>query len=243
MSNTKKVSVISIHVGLPRQFDASSDGIEGNDKPWISGIVKTEILGPVMIRRSNLDGDGQADLVHHGGADKAVLAYPLHNYSFWKTEFPGIDWKAGCFGENLTIEGQCEPDVCVGDIYAIGGARLQVSQPRQPCWKLSKRWSLPKLAVRVQQTRLTGWYYRVIEEGVVQAGDFISLVDRPYDNWTISHSNEMMFGQSVASEEIAAFADCPLLSDSWRKTLSSRAAKIGKAMTPSDNEQRRLFRS
>jgi MOSC domain-containing protein YiiM len=97
-----------------------------------------------MVRRFNLDGDGQADLVHHGGVDKAVLCYPHEHYEFWASEYSEVEWRAGCFGENLTLAGLCEADVCIGDVFQLGDALLQVSQPRQPCWKLSRRWGIPK---------------------------------------------------------------------------------------------------
>lgn len=221
--------VLAIHVGRPRTFQVDSDpGGQSNtqsDRPWTSGIIKGPIDGPVMVRQTNLDGDEQADLVNHGGVDKAVLAYPGESYAFWQNEFPSVDWRAGSFGENLTLSGLLEKEVCIGDVHRCGECVLQVSQPRQPCWKLSKRWKLPKLAVRVQQTRHTGWYYRVIQEGPIKSGQSIRLEERSLPNWTVSAANEVMYGKPVDPDALRELAGCPLLSNSWRETLARRVGR------------------
>lgn len=213
--------VIAIHVGRPRSFAAEDD----SGKPWTSGIVKSLVSGSVYVSRLNIAGDEQADLVHHGGFDKAVLVYPEESYSFWKTEFPSIQWQPGCFGENLTLTGLSEPNVCIGDVFTLGKCVLQVSQPRQPCWKLSRRWGLPKLAVRVQETRLTGWYLRVLKEGEIKAGQAMVLIERPCPQWNVQRANEIMFAKPqdhLMDEQLAA---CPGLSKSWRETLGRRAKR------------------
>jgi len=151
------------------------------------------------------------------------LAYPSEHFTLWRSEFPSHDWQNGCFGENLTLSGAVEQDVCIGDIFSIGSAVLQISQPRQPCWKLSRRWNLPKLAVRVQQTRRTGWYLRVLEEGVIEPGGTMRLAKRPHPKWTVSLANEIMFSSPRDREADAALSRCPDLSESWQRTLSRRA--------------------
>ena len=178
-----------------------------------------------MVRRFNLDGDGQADLVHHGGVDKAVLCYPHEHYEFWASEYSEVEWRAGCFGENLTLAGLCEADVCIGDVFQLGDALLQVSQPRQPCWKLSRRWGIPKLAVQVQQTRRTGWYLRVLVEGKIESGQPFVLTERPYSQWTIAQANEIMFAKPRRPTEELALLECDVLSASWRETLSKRSER------------------
>jgi len=186
-------------------------------------IIKQRVDIPVNVRTENIDGDQQADLVHHGGPDKAICAYPLHNYVFWIREFPGIDWQAGYFGENLTLSGIGEADVCIGDSFEVGSCVLQISQPRQPCWKLSRRWKLPKLAVRVQQTGRTGWYLRVLNEGLLESGQVMKLIERSNPRWTIASANDVMFAKPRNFVDDQDLAACQLLSSSGRETLRTRA--------------------
>ena len=216
----KQPVVLSVQVGRLQRFGNDQDS---GDKPWTSGIIKYSVSDSVMVRRTNLDGDEQADLVHHGGLDKAVLAYPHEHYKFWQTEFPEVNWENGCFGENLTLCGLTESEVCVGDVYSLGDSVLQISQPRQPCWKLSRRWAIPKLAVRVQQTRRTGWYMRVLQEGEVSFGQTMSLVERLHPEWTIGHCNDVMFARPREPERDIELASCESLSESWKQTLSKRS--------------------
>lgn len=232
------ISIHSIQVGRVRRFDDTEDA----KRPWSSGIIKSAVEGPIRLTSTHLEGDEQADLVHHGGHDKAVLVYPSEHYPFWGTEFNAIQWVGGCFGENLTTVGAVESDVCIGDVYQVGDCRLQVSQPRQPCWKLSQRWGLPKLAVRVQQTRRTGWYLRVLCEGTLNPGDEIRLVEQPFPKLTINYANEVMYGHPKTPNEHSKdepsgandkasrdriqrshdLAACDALAESWKKTLLSR---------------------
>src|SRR3954447_26270036 len=121
-------------------------------RPWTSGIVKWPRAGKVWLGRTNLEGDGQADNRNHGGPEKAILAFSAGHYPVWREELARPDLPFGAFGENFTIDGQGEAAVCVGDVYLVGGATVQVSQPRQPCWKLARRWGLKDLPARVQQT-------------------------------------------------------------------------------------------
>ncbi|MDQ3513689.1 MAG: MOSC domain-containing protein, partial [Chloroflexota bacterium] len=172
---------------------------------------------------TNLAGDGQADLVNHGGADKAVCCYPAGHYADWHREL-GLDPAAfpyGAFGENLTLSGVTETTVCLGDTFTVGTATVQVSQPRQPCWKLSRRWGVRDLAARVQRTKRTGWYVRVVEEGDVAAGQALTLVDRPVPDWTV----ERVTGVIYAANDIAGaaeLAECDLLAGSLRAYMAER---------------------
>ncbi|TWU03627.1 MOSC domain-containing protein [Neorhodopirellula pilleata] len=216
--------VVSIQVGRPRQFDSTEDADVGTGKPWESAIIKRPVSGPVSVFTENIDGDHQADLVHHGGPDKAVCAYASERFGFWSQTYPEIDWRPGCFGENLTLSGLVEPDVCIGDTFKVGDCVLQISQPRQPCWKLSRRWYLPKLAVLVQQTRFTGWYFRVLQSGIIEAGNVMRLTDRQYPQWSITAANDVMFAKPRDPARDRALADCPALSQSWRESLTQRAS-------------------
>lgn len=213
--------IAALLVGMPK--DLGTEGAaDPMDRPWRSGIFKELAAGPVWLGKTNLAGDGQADLKHHGGPDKAVLCYPVAHYPSWRRELGRPDMAYGAFGENFTIAHQDETTVCIGDTYQVGEAVVQVSQPRQPCWKPARRWRVKDLALRMQREGRTGWYLRVLQEGRVQQGDVLILLERPFPQWTVARANDVMHrGQhdKAASAELAA---CPLLSPSWVRTLFRR---------------------
>ncbi|MGK7896799.1 MAG: MOSC domain-containing protein [Xenococcus sp. (in: cyanobacteria)] len=216
--------VISIQVGLPQAF-----GVKGAsnsmDRPWTTGFFKTPIAGEIWLGSTNLVGDGQADLKNHGGVEKAVLAYAAEHYSAWQKDLQLSDFPYGAFGENLTIMDQTETSVCIGDIYNLGTAQIQISQPRQPCWKLSRRWRIRDLALKVQKNGRTGWYFRVLKEGNIEPNLPLILQERPYPQWTIARANEIMHHEPNNREDAAALAACPFLAPNWQQTLSRRANK------------------
>ena len=215
--------LVSIQVGLPRAY-----GREGADdpmdRPWETGFFKQAVDGPRWLGKTNLVGDGQADLVNHGGPDKAVLCYAASHYPGWREELQRPDLPHGAFGENFTIDGLTEETVCVGDVYRLGEAIVQVSQPRQPCWKLAWRWRLKELTALVERSGRTGWYIRVLEEGEVRAGLGLTLLKRPYPEWTVKRATFVMRhrqqGRTVAGE----LAGCEALAASWRDRLAEAAA-------------------
>lgn len=212
--------LLSIQVGRPRRM-----GVEGTsdpmERPWYSSFVKEPVEGPVWLGRTNLAGDRQADLKNHGGPDKAVLAYAAGHYPLWRVELNRPDFPFGAFGENFTIHDLTEATVCIGDVYAIGEARVQVSQPRQPCWKIARRWQIKDLTARVQKTGRTGWYFRVLSEGYVEAGLPVTLVERPFPQWTVAQATEVMLRRHLDPDAAAELAACPLLSSRWRETLAA----------------------
>ncbi|MBA4495060.1 MOSC domain-containing protein [Paenactinomyces guangxiensis] len=216
-----QASLLMIHVGLPKTI-----GVENTpdqmDRPWRSGIFKSPVEGPVWVGRTNVEGDGQADLKNHGGPDKAVLAYSADHYAVWKQELQLPDFHYGALGENFTIANQTEKDVCIGDTYRIGGAIVQISQPRQPCWKPARRWKIKDLTVRIQNTGRTGWYFRVLKEGCVERGQEVLLLDRSYPQWTVALCNEIMYHRKDDRKAAFELASCPLLSESWTEILSKR---------------------
>ncbi|MHB1223497.1 MAG: MOSC domain-containing protein [Gemmatimonadaceae bacterium] len=213
--------VSSIQVGLPRQA-GTDDSPETMGRPWRSGIWKDAVTAPVWCGRTNLAGDGQADLRVHGGPEKAVLAYAAAHYPLWRAELAIPELGAGGFGENLTVDGFTERDVCIGDTVSLGGAVLQLSQPRGPCWKLGRRWRMADLPERVQRTGRTGWYYRVLEEGEMAPGQLLTIVDRPYPEWTVARANEVMYEGRDDPAATLALAAVPLLSPNWHATLERR---------------------
>lgn len=221
-SDAAAARILTLQVGRPRELGRPG-AEEPVDRPWSSGIFKDSVEGPLRLDLTNLEGDGQADRKHHGGPDKAVCVYPAAHYPFWRRELGLADLPAGAFGENFTVRGLTEESVCVGDVYAVGSAVVQVSQPRQPCWKLARRWRVDDLAARVQRTGYTGWYFRVLREGEVAAGMPLRLLERAHGEWTIARANETMHHHRDDWEAARALAACPPLSASWRETLQKRA--------------------
>lgn len=215
---TSMPRVVDLRVGLPRQLGTSG----ADERPWSTGSFKEPVAGPIWLGRTNLAGDGQADLKNHGGPDKAVCTYPAVHYADWQNELGNPNFGYGAFGENLTVDGMSEPNVCIGDVFRVGTARIQVSQPRQPCWKLSRRWGIKDLALRVQASGRTGWYLRVLEEGEVAAGNLLVLLDRSFPKWTVARANAVMHDRTADHETVAALAACPTLSARWRATLATR---------------------
>lgn len=214
--------ILSLLAGQVENFVAE-DARHAANRPWQSAIRKTPVEGPRRVHALGLEGDAQADRVHHGGPDKALLAYAAAHYEAWAEEW-GAAPEHGAFGENLTLDGAAEADVCIGDVYQIGGGplRVQVSQPRQPCWKLARRWNRPALPKRVQETGRTGWYLRVLTPGIAEAGAALALTNRPCPRWSIARANAVMHGRGVSTDEIAALAALPELAQSWRETLARR---------------------
>ena len=171
-------TLYSVQVGMPRSY-GSEDAFDPHDKPWMTGFFKTPVEGPVFVGSTNLVGDGQADLKNHGGVDKAVLAYSADHYPKWRDELRLPDMPCGAFGENLTIAGLSEQSVCIGDLFRLGEVLFEVSQPRQPCWKLARRWRMHELTGLVVNNGRSGWYLRVLSEGSVEAGMPVTLIERP----------------------------------------------------------------
>ena len=128
----------------------------------------------------------------------------------------------GAFGENFAVRNQTESDVCIGDVFQIGEVKVQVSQPRQPCWKPARRWKVKDLGLQLQQQGMTGWYLRVLKEGEIQAGDALQLIERPFPQWTVATCNDVMHNQKHDLELSARLASCELLAPNWRDTLSKR---------------------
>jgi MOSC domain-containing protein YiiM len=216
-------TIVSIQVGLPAAL-----GCEGadhpHDRPWTSGFRKTSVAGPVWVGRTNLPGDAQADLVHHGGVDKAVLAYSADHYAYWSESLGRGGLANGSFGENLTIRGLDETKVCIGDVWRAGTAEMEVSQPRQPCWKMSRFHRIDDLAAQVVANGRSGWYLRVRIEGRIEAGMEMTLVERPNPTWTVARASQVMHHQKDDLAAAAELGSLPVLSASWKKTLAERLA-------------------
>lgn len=211
----------SIQVSLPRDFGIAG-AADPMDRPWTSGFDKRPVEGPVRLGWTNLKGDGQADTVNHGGRDKAVLGYSADHYDAWRRDLAKPELSYGAFGENFTIAGLTEADVCLGDIWELGEVTVQISQPRQPCWKLARRWRIKTLALQVQETGRTGWYFRVLKEGIVVAGTPLRRIERPHPDWTVERANRVMHHQKDDMPLAAELAAVPTLAESWKSTLRRR---------------------
>ncbi|MBK1838643.1 MOSC domain-containing protein [Azospirillum sp. YIM B02556] len=196
----------------------------------VSAIDKRPVGDAVAIGTLGMAGDEQGDRRNHGGPDKAVHHYPFDHYAAWRDELPSpapLLESAGAFGENLSTTGLTEEEVCVGDIFRVGTAILQVSQGRQPCWKLNHRFGVTDMARRVQSTGRTGWYYRVLEPGIAAVGDDITLIDRPLPDWPLSRILRAFYHDTGDLPTLAGIAGLEPLAPGWR-TLARRRVESGK---------------
>jgi ferredoxin-NADP reductase/MOSC domain-containing protein YiiM len=183
------------------------------------------------VKSLGLEGDEQADLAVHGGVDKAIYAYPSTNYPLWHHEFPEHVhiWGPGSLGENLTLSGFDETNVNIGDVFKVGSAVLEVTQPRKPCFKLALRFNGDqRIAPRMIREARTGWYFRVIQEGYLVAGDQVELLARRHEEWSIKRINQEAYDRSVTEEKLRAIAALPELSTAWRNQTVSTANSISR---------------
>jgi MOSC domain-containing protein YiiM len=178
------MKLLSINVARPRIVIAKGQRIS-------TGIFKLPVEGPVMLRRLNLDGDRQADLSVHGGASKAVYAYPSEHFPYWQAQLPEMEITYGTFGENFTTEGLSEETTNIGDRFQIGGAVVMVTQPRVPCFKLAAKFGRDDILKRFLQSGRSGFYFAVVEEGMVEAGEAIERIYRDQNKVTVADINRL----------------------------------------------------
>jgi MOSC domain-containing protein YiiM len=196
------------------------------ETPWPGKAPTAIAKRPIpsgTVTRTGLAEDAQADLTVHGGPGKALHVYPADHYPAWRADL----WDApafapGGFGENLSITGWTEDDVCIGDVWEIGSARLQVSQGRQPCWKLAAHVGDKTMVKRVRRTGRTGWYLRVLAEGRIAPGDSVTRTERPHPGMTVARGARAIFDARTPEAEARAFAELPGLDPSWRDVLLGR---------------------
>lgn len=190
-----------------------------------SAIRKSRVPGTVALSREGLEGDRQADLEVHGGPDKALHLYASEHYEDWRKAFPGFAdiFQPGGFGENLSLSGATEGSFCIGDILAAGPVRLQISQGRQPCWKLNLHTGNPAMAAAFQKTGKTGWYVRILETGQLQAGDTLELVERPCPCWPLDEVILARFNPKLDVATAKALAGLDVLAEPWRASFAKKA--------------------
>lgn len=206
--------LVSLNVGLPRE-------VFWHGKPVSTGIWKEPVEGPVVLRALNFDGDRQADLTVHGGPDKAVYAYPSEHYGFWRRELPDLDLPWGAFGENLTTEGLDEESVFLGDRFRIGGAELVATQPRLPCYKLEVRLG-EGMIKRFLESRRTGFYLKVAQEGLVQAGDAIERIGRDAEEVRVADVTRVYAFDKGDRETMRRALRVAALPEGWRRYFVER---------------------
>jgi MOSC domain-containing protein YiiM len=208
------MQLLSVQVG-------KADSFQHQGKTLSTAINKQPVRLPVYLGPQQLTGDEQADLIHHGGVDKAVCVYSFEHYSHFE-QLLEISLSFGAFGENLTMLGMLEQDVCIGNIYRIGETLVQVSQPRQPCYKLGHRFNRMDLPLHVQQTGFTGFYCRVLQEGSIGIDPPILLEKEDPLKVSISFANQIMFNAKQDVAGIREILAVQALSYSWRETLGKR---------------------
>ena len=208
----------SVNLSMPKD-------IVHNGKAVTTGIFKEPAEGRVMLRRLNLDGDGQADLWGHGGVFRAVYVYAFENYAYWAGELGRDDFTLGQFGENFTVEGMLEDDIHVGDVFRVGSALVEVSQPRVPCYKLAIKMGIEGFQNQFLASGRMGFYLRVLEEGEVGAGDTIELVKRDPQAMTVRAVNELLYFDKQNLKGTAKALGIPALSHGWKSSFEERLAK------------------
>lgn len=204
---------------------AKSVTVPYGSKEVETGIFKTSCGMPLLLTRTGLIGDQQADLVNHGGPDKAVCVYSADHFPYWEREW-GKRVEAGAFGENFTVQGMTEANIHIGDIIRIGEAAVQVSQPRSPCFKLGVKHGMPDLPLQVQQTGYTGYYFRVLKEGIVQEGDELIVEQRHKTAISISEANELMYVNKEDRDGISRLLSIQELAESWQEHFTKRLDKL-----------------
>lgn len=194
------------------------------DTDRLSGIAKTPVAAPLWLGPEGLAGDAQADRRVHGGVEKAVHHYPSDHYADWRRDLgdlPILD-HVGAFGENISVPGMTEENVAVGDVFTLGQALVQVSQGRQPCWKLNYRFGVSDMARRVQNTGRTGWYYRVLQPGMVSPDDELVRIDRLAPDWTLRRLWHVMYIDRLNLDLLAEIAALDVLAEGWRRYARRR---------------------
>ncbi len=206
--------LLSVNVGLPR--DVTWQG-----KIVHTGIWKAPVEGPRMVRRLNIDGDGQADLAGHGGEKRAVLVYQIDSYRYWQKQLRRNDFTFGQFGENFTVDGLPDAEVCIGDRYRSGGALFEVTQPRVPCYRLGIRMNEPEMAALLVRHGRPGFYMRVLEEGEVEAGDEITRVALGPERMSVVEIDALMYKPGHPPDRLQRALRIVALSDDWRSSFEA----------------------
>ncbi len=211
------MKILSVNVSQPKPVSI-------NGRTYVTAIYKIARVGPVSLTRLNLEGDGQGDRKNHGGEYQAVYCYPQEHYATWATELARADFAFGQFGENFTTLGLLEDEVCVGDAFRVGGAVIQATQPRVPCYKLADKMGLRGFDKTFLRANRSGFYVRVLEEGAVEAGDAIALINRDPIGMSIAEVNAALYlDKEPAAAERALQIEA--LSPGWKRSFEKLLAQ------------------
>ena len=205
-------TLLSVNVGLPK------------DVPWqgktvFTGVFKEPVAGPRRVRRLNVDGDGQGDLAGHGGEQRAVFVYQIDSYRYWERELGRSDFVYGQFGENFTVEGLSDDEVCIGDRYQIGTAVFEVTQPRVTCYRVGIRMNDPRIPALLVSHRRPGFYFRVLQEGEVQAGDEIIKFASGPEQMTAAEVDALLYLPGHSRQQLLRALRIPALSPGWQASF------------------------
>lgn len=212
------MKILSVNVGLPRE-------VSWKGKPVTTGIFKEPVQGRLKLRSLNLEGDGQADLTVHGGLDKAVYVYPVEHYDYWRQALPDMELPWGTFGENLTIEGLLEGDVNIGDRFRMGTAEVMVTQPRMPCYKLGIKFGRADIVKRFLDSHRSGFYFSVIQEGELEAGDALELISHDENQISVTDIVRLYTREANDTTLLHRATELPALPESWRDYFKQQLEK------------------
>lgn len=201
--------ILSVNVSFPKEIDFEGQKVT-------TGIFKEPVEGRIMLRTLNLDGDKQADLTVHSGPDKAVYAYPIEHYEFWRKVFPNMDMPNGMFGENFTVEGLMENEVTIGDIFQIGSSKVIATQPRMPCYKLGIKFGRMDVLKKFLASGRSGIYFKVSKEGEVGAGDAIEHIGKDPNRITISDIVRLYASEKEDIETMRRAVKVEALPEGWK---------------------------
>ena len=217
--------LISVNVGMPKD-------VPWNGKTVHTGIWKTPVEGPVMARRLNIDGDGQGDLAGHGGEQRAVMVYQTESYDYWRDYLGRDDLQPGNFGENFTVSGLADRDVCIGDRYRIGEAEFEVTQPRVTCFRVGMRLGVPEMPNLLVSQHRPGFYFRVITEGLVRAGDAIVLTRRGRHELSVADVDALLYLPDRDMQLLHKVVEVPALSPGWQQSFRDMLVADEKSSAP-----------
>lgn len=213
------MKLISVNVGVPRL-------VMSNGEPVSTGIFKAPVPGRVMLKTLNLEGDRQADLSVHGGSSKAVYGYPSEHYEYWEKELPEMDLPWGMFGENFTTEGLFEPDLNIGDKFRIGTALVMITEPRMPCYKLGLKFGRSDIIKRFLASERTGFYFAVLQDGELGAGDRIELIQENRNGVRVSDITRLYARDRHNVELLRRAVEVEALPESWRVYFQNQLQKL-----------------
>src|SRR5215468_7230850 len=217
--------LLSLNVGLPRQ-------VTWNDRTVRTAIWKVPVEGRRPVRKLNIDGDAQADLIGHGGEQRAVFVYQMNSYRYWQQFLGRSDFTYGQFGENFTVEGLSDDEVYIGDRYRIGDAVFEVTQPRVTCYRVGIRMNEPRMPALLVAHRRPGFYFRVLQEGEVGAGDDIAKIADGPERISVADMDALLYLPGHSREQLERALRIPALSKGWQSSFQAmlKEETIGQAM-------------